>query len=346
MLKRPYWRSLLYSLSSIQFTLVVIVLFAFVSILSIVVRDGYRIFDAIIFQLLLLSVGINLSVCLVLRIRISLSRFVYPQKITGGDKTRFYYLGSFLVHSGALMLLVAGWISFKVDTVSHIKLSQNDTLAVSGSSSLLIKLDSFRVELTKSRDVSAYISYVKAIDSDCSIDTSITVNRPFVRNGWYFYQSSYGKEPNAFAKVVLSVMHGNNNFADITVKRLNEAVPLGNSGLRVIAASFFCNFMIDMNDNSVVNRSEAHENPAFLIHITDSIGDTLYSGWSFPLYPEFHGMADAEYQIRIEDYEPRYYTVLKVRKHTCGSLIMMSMVMISAGLFAILFVGRCVPKRG
>ena len=321
MSKKPFPVNLIYLASDLRATLS---LFGFVTILSIfavILPNGGQIFHSIPFKIVLGLTAMNLISCLLIR-------------ITAG------ILGSFLLHLGVLILGIAAWISYTKDVTLSADVAPGDTLKLQ-ESVYSLRLDSFVIEHTEKGHVKSYSSYVTVLKNGDSINSSIIrVNQPLKVDGWYLYQNSYGMLPDNFDSAVVSIKVPAYSIDTQIVAQNNQPVTISKLGHKFVIDRFLCSFMIDRSSNEVNNRTMEHDNPAFSYRITDLLGNEVNAGWSFPLYPDFHGMGQNDFTVTVEDYLPVSFSSFQIRRHTGDTVIMFAMILISIGLIAVFYFPR------
>jgi cytochrome c biogenesis protein ResB len=245
-----------------------------------------------------------------------------------------------LLHLGVLILGIAAWISYTKDIFLSADAAPGDTLQLQ-ESEYGVRLDSFVIENTDKGRVKSYSSYVTVLRKDDSIYSSIIrVNHPLKVDGWFLYQNSYGMLPDNFESAVVSIKAPGYSIDTHIVLENNRPVKISKSGHIFNIDHFFCDFMIDRSTNKITNRSMEHDNPAFSYQIIDSLGSEVNAGWSFPLYPDFHGMGQSDFAVTVENYQPVAFSSFQIRRHTGDTVIILAMILISIGLIVVFYFPR------
>ncbi len=86
---------------------------------------------------------------------------------------------------------------------------------------------------------------------------------------------------------------------DIAVN-IGDTAPLGDTGLTIYVEAFLPHFT--MAGDVFTSSSAELVNPAARTKITDALGNELFYGWLFALYPDTHPFEHSTYRIVLKDY--------------------------------------------
>jgi len=179
-----------------------------------------------------------------------------------------------------------------------------------------VGIDSIAADFTPSGQPAEYLTVARVYEGDTEIMSHrIEVNHPLDYRGFMFYQTNWGHASNTVdsALIKISLNIGDTAISSELWLNPNELVALGNSGLSVTLEQFIGDFVIDTETGEASARSNTQNNPAILLSLArgDSV---IYSGWSFLLFPDFHGSSD-DVQFNFLDYRSVQFTGLEITRH-------------------------------
>jgi len=201
-----------------------------------------------------------------------------------------------------------------------------------------VRVDSFRIETTRTGRVSDYKTAVTIFDPDSIFSFVIEVNKPLVYKGYSFYQSSYGYLPRRVRWVRLMITDkGGTPVVPHVRLPFRKAVKIAGTPLTVTARDFVADFVYDIQTKTVSSRSREHRNPAVLIEVARE-GREPFRQWLMLSGMMAHASKDEEYDFRVIDYEPEAYTVLEVRTHPLMGVIWTGFGLGAVGVFLSFYV--------
>jgi len=282
-----------------------------------------------------------------------------------GEKGRFGYLGSSIVHISLILLLFGGLISFITGKRGIIVLEKGDTASAlimpDGSEIPLgfsIKLDQFEVDYHKThpRRPKSYTSSVTVTQVNGKVFLkNIMVNHPLILNGFTVYQSEYGisKKPltgsseNDKARIEVSLKGAPKTIPPIATFKMAVGdevnVPGFDDSIKVRLAELYRDFKRAGSSGEVIN-------PAVKIDVL--VNDTVrWSVFAFKNFPGLNmpmnqnidlsfSMLDLLIESDELDLKPanEYYTVLGVVKDNGIPVVWAGGMLMIIGLLLSLYV--------
>jgi len=260
------------------------------------------------------------------------------------EKGRWSRLGFLLTHT-ALLLILGGSVLGNLGFNGFMQLyegGQSDTVVLrdrSGTQPLgfTLRCNSFEVAFYENTGrPKSYLSSLTVIENGTEILTKeIRVNDPLIYKGIYFYQSTYGTDPNGGGTLHFSIMSPNATEPQMVHVKVGSSVMLPGTQDELFVDRFLADFALDEH-NHPFSRSRNLNNPAALLRVERN-GKPLFTSWLFARHPDFHGNKTASYQIRITNYEPRFFTGLQVAKDPGVGFVWAGCILLLAGMYIAFF---------
>jgi len=260
------------------------------------------------------------------------------------EKGRWSRLGFLLTHTALLLIMggsVLGHIGFK-GFMQLYEGEQSDSVILSdrtGNQPLdfTLRCNSFEVTFYEnSGRPQSYLSSLTVIENGSEVVTKqIRVNDPLIYKGIYFYQSTYGTDPNGGGTLHLSIVSPDATEAQMIHVDVGSSVVLPGTQDELFVDNFLADFALDEH-NHPFSRSRNLNNPAVLLR-AERDGEPLFTSWLFARYPDFHGNQTDSYQIRITNFEPRMFTGLQVAKDPGVGLVWAGCVFLLVGMYTAFF---------
>ena len=295
---------------------------------NIIMGCGWNhIFSSPWFLIPLAALCINLIFCLGNRL-FSLLIVLRQEK-----KGRTGAVGSFLLHTGILVLVAGGLIQYYSGDRQLILVEEGTQKNLDKFNSKIF-LSDFSVIRNSKGEIVNYRSVIEVRDMNnhALINSATMVNSPLTYRGLYFYQMTYGLVPNAVKnfRAVVADTAGDTLF-DGTAP-FNENFALGKTGINLRCADFLCDFYYDFENQSAATRSHEHNNPAFKVTLFRN-GAVINSQWLFRNFPEMSGRF-GQYSVTLPSYTPLFYSGIQVQKKKGTPIILTGIMCVSIGLIA------------
>jgi len=271
--------------------------------------------------------------CIILVVCLGRRMFSLVRALRQEKKGRTGLVGSFLLHTGILVLVTGGLIRYYSGDRQLVLVEEGTQENLDKFNSKIFLRD-FSVIRNSKGEIINYRSVIEVRDRNdhVLIKSATEVNSPLTCRGLYFYQMTYGLVPNA-VKNFLAVV------ADTAGDTLfNGTVPyktdflLGKGDLSLRCTGFLCNFYYDFESQSPATRSHDHDNPAFRITLFRR-GTVLDSQWLFRNFPLMSGRF-GKYSVTIPSYTPLFYSGIQVQKKNGTPYILTGIICVSIGLVA------------
>jgi cytochrome c biogenesis protein len=260
------------------------------------------------------------------------------------EKGRWSRLGFLLTHA-ALLLILGGSVLGNLGFNGFMQLyegGQSDTVILSDRSGaqpldFTVRCNSFEVKFyEKTGRPQSYRSSLTVIENGSEILTrEIRVNDPLIYKGIYFYQSTYGTDPNGGGTLHLSIVYPGATEPRMVKVKVGSSVMLPGTHDELFVDRFLPDFALDEH-NHPFSRSRNLNNPAALLRVERN-GEPLFTSWLFARHPDFHGNKTDPYRIRITNYEPRFFTGLQVAKDPGVGLVWAGCIFLLAGMYIAFF---------
>lgn len=162
----------------------------------------------------------------------------------------------------------------------------------------------------------------------------IFVNEPLTYKGIRFFQASFGSSGVPSKLVVEASWPGQNRAPQTLALHPGEAVPLGETGVRVELGEFVPDFVLEGNQLST--RSNEPNNPAVQLRVTQPGGQRSLV-WFFPNFPRMNVPDVSGIVFELRGVEMGYVTGLQVAKQPGKGLIWGGCLLLSGGLVLALY---------
>lgn len=157
--------------------------------------DFHRVFHSTWFLVLVTILFVNLLACTIKRWRFHWHRaLVHCSGAKTSLCTRIHFLGSPLIHTGVLLVLLGGILGgfFGVHHIYEIPVPGKISLPLKGYPDLL-KVENFNIDYYPDGSPQQYRTQLKLVDDGKELcGKTISVNNPLVYRGLKVYQSSWG----------------------------------------------------------------------------------------------------------------------------------------------------------
>jgi cytochrome c biogenesis protein len=260
------------------------------------------------------------------------------------EKGRWSRLGFLLTHTALLLIMggsVAGNLGFK-GFMQLYEGEQSDTVVLSDRSGtkpldFTVRCNSFEVKFYKNTGrPQSYRSSLTVIENGNEVLTKeIRVNDPLIYKGIYFYQSTYGTDPNGGGTLHFSIVYPGATEPQMVHVKTGSSVMLPGTQDELFVERFLADFALDER-NHPFSRSRNLKNPAALLRVERN-GELLFTSWLFARHPDFHGNKTDPYRIRITNFEPRFFTGLQVAKDPGVGLVWAGCILLLAGMYIAFF---------
>jgi cytochrome c biogenesis protein len=245
----------------------------------------------------------------------------------------------------ALLLILGGSVAGNLGFKGFIQLyegEQSDTVILSDRSGMqplgfTLRCNSFEVSFYENTGrPKSYLSSLTVIENGTEILTKeIRVNDPLIYKGVYFYQSTYGTDPNGGGTLHFSIMYPGAAEPTTVHVGVGSSVVLPGTQDELFVDRFLPDFALDEH-NHPFSRSGNLNNPAVLLRAQRD-GEALFTSWLFVRYPDFHGNRTGPYRINITNFEPRFFTGLQVAKDPGVGLVWAGCILLLAGMYIAFF---------
>jgi cytochrome c biogenesis protein ResB len=277
------------------------------------------------FFLPLAALCVNLVFCLGGR----LFRLVTAQR--GGKKRTTGAAGSFILHSGVLVLMAGGILQYYSGDKQSIIIQEGGQETIEKFNTTVV-LRGFSVLKDSSGAIVNYRSDLEIRDMNgCpALNAAALVNSPLKYRGLYLHQMNYGRVPNAVRdlRAVLADPAGDTLFNGTIPYQ--TTVALEKSGYSLRCSEFLCDFYYDFENRTAATRSHEHNNPAFKVTLFRNDAP-IDSQWLFQRFPLINGGL-GRYSAAIPSYTPLYYSGILVQKKPGTFLILAGIIIVSIGL--------------
>lgn len=260
------------------------------------------------------------------------------------EKGRWSRLGFLLTHTALLLILggsVLGNLGFK-GFMQLYEGEQSNTVVLtdrSGTEPLdfTLRCNSFEVTFYNNTGrPKSYLSSLTVIENGQELVTKeIRVNDPLIYKGIYFYQSTYGTDPDGGGTLHLSIVSPGATEPHMVHVAVGSSAMLPGTQDELFVDRFLADFALDEH-NHPFSRSRNLNNPAVLLRAQRE-GKPLFTSWLFARYPDFHGSQTDPYRIRITNFEPRYFTGLQVARDPGVGLVWAGCILLLAGMYIAFF---------
>ena len=260
------------------------------------------------------------------------------------EKGRWSRLGFLLTHT-ALLLIMGGSLLGHLGFKGFIELyegEQSDNVTLTDRSGheqldFTLRCNSFEVTFYENTGrPKSYLSSLTIIENGQDVVTKeIRVNDPLVYKGIYFYQSTYGVDPNGGGTLELSFVAPDTTEPFIASVGVGSSIVLPGTQDEIFVDRFLADFAMDEN-NQPFSRSRNMNNPAVLLRAQRG-GEPLFTSWLFARYPDFHGRQTDPYRIRFLNFEPRKFTGLQVTKDPGVVFVWAGCAFLLAGMYIAFF---------
>jgi len=277
------------------------------------------------------------------RLTTHLKEYYYRISVEENNKEKYIYaakggwgrLGSYLTHTGLVLLFIGGIITIKFGFTTDRWAAPGEIFTAPGRE-FRIKIEDFRIEVNEKGQVKDYICDVAVLENGETVTTTtktIEVNRPLSYKGLTFYQSSYRENVNRIAIQVTSLT--GSQFDSTFISGINKVNLIDKDGYAFKVLHYIPHFM--MSGRQVFSASDRPENPAVLIEFTKN--DSLISrSWAFLLFPDMHQQEDQPYNFRFLSYNPTYETGLQIVYNPGASFMWGGFLLITLGIMFAFYV--------
>jgi cytochrome c biogenesis protein ResB len=295
---------------------------------EVIIRCGWNhIFSSLLFIIPLAALCINCIFCLGNRL------FNLSTSLRQDKKGSIGAAGSFLLHTGILILVAGGLIQYYSGDRQLILVEEGTQENLDKFNSKIF-LSDFSIIRNSKNEIVNYRSVIEVRDmtNHVVVNSATMVNSPLTWHGLYFYQMTYGLVSNAVKSFCAVVT----DTAEDTL--FNGMVPyksdflLGKDDLSLRCTGFLCNFYYDFENQSPATRSHDHDNPAFRITMFHK-GVVIDSQWVFRNFPSMSGRF-GPYSVTIPSYTPLFYSGIQVQKKNGTPFIFTGIICVSIGLMA------------
>lgn len=263
------------------------------------------------------------------------------------EKGRLSYGSFYLTHLG-LIIIITGVIIGTFGYQGYMKLDEGETSrVVTDKKSLALKNLEFEVrcdkfEVTfydKAQMPKDYKSTLTVLEEGKEVLTKvIEVNDPLIYKGIYMYQSSYGIASGGKGEVTLQITpRGAAQAVEYRVKtrqRFSIAGTQDEAQIERIVPDFGIN-----EQGKVFSRSDEPRNPAVQLTIYPQ-NNASYQTWVFANFPDFHKKPDQQYDIRIDNFQPQYYTGLQVTRDPGVWIVWVGCATLICGIYCAFFMAH------
>ncbi len=242
---------------------------------------------------------------------------------------RWRFIGSLLFHCGILVIAVGGIIG-SVWGFTEVQFGRRgDMLSLHGSRYTL-RVDDFRIILTRRNEIKDYISEVTVLDAaGGEVRTGvIEVNHPMRVAGYTIYQSSYSVDEKEFEWAKLEVSGGSAARVVHVMVRPGEPVSLPGTESALRVKRFVPDFR--RSGGRIFSASAMMRNPALEVEVTG--GELNGTGWLFLLLPRFNSLKNIPFDIGIVDIEPVYHTGLQISTNPGSTVLLAGIAAATVGL--------------
>jgi cytochrome c biogenesis protein len=260
------------------------------------------------------------------------------------EKGRWSRLGFLLTHTALLLIMggsVLGHLGFK-GFMQLYEGQQSDAVVLSDRSGtqpldFTLRCNSFEVKFYENTGrPQSYLSSLTVIENGQEVLTKeIRVNDPLIYKGIFFYQSTYGTDPNGGGTLHFSILASDATDPQTVHVDVGSSVMLPGTQDEFFVDNFLADFALDEH-NHPFSRSRNLNNPAVLLR-AERDGEPLFTSWLFARHPDFHGSQTASYQISITNFEPRYFTGLQVAKDPGVGFVWVGCAFLLAGMYIAFF---------
>lgn len=275
-----------------------------------------------------------------------LKEYHYRISIEENNKEKYIYaakggwgrLGSYLTHTGLVLLFIGGIITIKLGFTTNQWAAPGEIFTAPGRD-FQVKIEDFRIEKNENGQVKDYICDVAVLENGETVTTkTIEVNSPLSYKGLSFYQSSYRENSKAVNRIAIQVTSLTDSQFDSTfISSINKVNLIDKDRYAFKVLNYIPHFMMDMDTRKVYSASEMPENPAVQIEFTKN--DSLISrSWAFLRFPDMHQQADQPYNFNFLSYNPTYETGLQIVYNPGASFIWGGFLLITLGIMFAFYV--------
>lgn len=260
------------------------------------------------------------------------------------EKGRWSRLGFLFTHT-AILLIMGGALLGNLGFKGFMQLYEGEQSEIvylrdsQGTEPLgfALRCNSFEVSFYENTGrPKSYVSSLTVIENGHEVLTKqIRVNDPLIYKGIYFYQSTYGTDPNGGGTLVLSFVFPDTTEPFIASVEVGSSIVLPGTQDEIFVDRFLADFGLDER-NQPFSRSRDLNNPAVLLRAQRG-GEPLFTSWLFARYPDFHGRQTDPYRIRLLNFEPRMFTGLQVTKDPGVELVWLGCAFLMAGMYIAFF---------
>jgi cytochrome c biogenesis protein len=277
------------------------------------------------FFLPLAALCVNLVFCLSVRLfRLSAALRQGKERTTGA-------VGSFMLHSGVLILMAGGLLQYHSGDKQSIIIQEGEQETIE-KFNIKVFLRGFSILKNSSGETVNYRSDIEIRDMNGRpvFNSAAMVNRPLKYRGLYLYQMTCGLVPNSVKnfRAVVADTSGDTIFNGIVP--YHKYFPVPKSDLSLRCPEFLCDFYYDFETRAPATRSHEHHNPAFRVALLRK-GAVTGSQWLFPNFPLISG-GFGKYSVTIASYTPVYYSGILVKRKPGTPYILTGIIIVSIGL--------------
>lgn len=270
-----------------------------------------------------------------------LKEYYYRISVEENNKEKYIYatkggwgrLGSYLTHTGLVLLFIGGIITIIFGFTTDRWAAPGEIFTAPGRE-FRIKIEDFRIEVNEKGQLKDYICDVSVLENGEIVKTkTIEVNKPLSYKGLTFYQSSYRENVNQIAVQVTNLT--GSQFDSTFISGIDKVNLIDKDGYAFKVLHYIPHFM--MSGRQIFSASDMPENPAVQIELTKN--DSLISrSWAFLLFPDKHQQEDQLYKFNFLSYYPTYETGLQIAYNPGASFMWGGFLLITLGIMFAFYV--------
>jgi cytochrome c biogenesis protein len=258
----------------------------------------------------------------------------------------FARLGAYIVHISILLIFIGAIVGVRYGFKAHVNIPEGGTTSVAYDNNRKSIPLGFSVkcnwyDTTYYPDIDTpqeFSSELVVYDQGKEVMKKvIEVNSPLTYKGITFYQSSYGKIPDAVGHFVLDVSSPSGQEKTLWLRH-GESFVIPGTEVKGRIVDFSTALTRDRHSNQLITYSDSMVNPAVAIEFEEP-GRKKYTGWILKRYPETGNLMNGN-KVIFKDYWGVEYTGLQVAKDPGVGIVYLGCLIMAAGLYISFFISH------
>lgn len=274
-----------------------------------------QVFTSYWYLALLTLLCISLLLCVIFRIKPLIASYKQKNKILFFEK-----LASWFLHLGMILIIVFFSLGNIYGFETSVYNVENTVTPVEGTK-LFLAIDKFEIDIDDNNNINNYITKARFFDGTGTKKKTaeIKVNHPVTVDGYQFSQASFGYALDA------TISRNNEKIGTANLFQ-NEVVSADHGKFYIELLNFFPDFVKE--NGRAKTKSHDMNNPVAYVNIyyMEKLIDTAFIKTDTPIEV-------GEYKANLSN--PKYYTLLAVRKDPFIPGVVVGTSLLVIGLFAI-----------